>query len=428
LNNEKKVFEKYLLPNCIKNDKDFVNNPQKYINGKILRVVIYIRVSSEEQVRHGYSLQAQKERLLDYCKEHNYKVVDIYIDEGKTARSKLRSRTEMQRLIRDASTDKFDRIVFWRLDRWFRNIADYYKVQEVLERNKIDWECSDEEYNTTTSNGRLHLNIKLSIAQNESDQTSDRIKFNFANMVKNGRAIVGKQGLPMGYKVGGEEKNKRVIKDEIEEEATNFMFKDIKITRSIRQTLFNIKEKFNIELCYDSLRHYLKNPLYTGKYRDNENYCEPYITKKEFDGIQSIITSNVKKNSRHDYIFSGLLICKHCGNRLSGCPHKSIHTNKNGERKVWKQFCYRCNKAVNEKRCDNKKHTLETTVERKIFEQLEDTINKYIIEYKNIEEKNHDKKIDVGKIEKKIERLNDLYIDGRINKDKYEKEYNKVHY
>ena len=142
-----------------------------------------------------------------------YQVINIYADEGKTARSKLKNRTALLSLIEDAKKHEFDRIVFWRLDRWFRNIADYYKVQEILDQNKIDWECSDEEYNTTTSNGRLHLNIKLSIAQNESDQTSDRIKFNFSNMVKNGKPIAGSQCLPLGFIVVGEKHNKRVVKD-----------------------------------------------------------------------------------------------------------------------------------------------------------------------------------------------------------------------
>ena len=388
-------------------------------NTKIIRVALYIRVSTEEQVRHGYSLQSQKERLLEYCKANDYKVVDIYADEGKSARSKLKNRTELQRLIKDANKDKFDRIVFWRLDRWFRNIADYYKTQEVLESNKIDWECTDEEYNTTTSNGRLHLNIKLSIAQNESDQTSDRIKFNFGNMIKNGRAIVGKRALPLGYKIAGEEKNKKVVKDEKEQEIVKDMFENIKLTRSIRQTLFYLNEKYNLSICYDSLRHYLKNPLYTGKYRDNNNYCEPYVTETEFNNIQSIITNNVKRNQKHDYIFSGLLRCKQCENRLSGCPHVSI---RNG--KKWRSYSYRCNKANNEKRCDNKKHILENTVERKIFENLELEIRK-AIKCEQIKPQKEIKQIDISKIKNKIDRLNELYIEGRINKEKYEVEYSK---
>lgn len=387
------------------------------MNNKVIRAVLYIRVSTEEQAKHGYSLQSQKENLMDYCKQKNYKVVDIYVDEGKTARTKLRNRLELQRLIKDAEKDKFDRIVFWRLDRWFRNIADYYKIQEILEKNKIDWECSGEEYNTTTSNGRLHLNIKLSIAQNESDQTSDRIKFNFDNMIKNGRAIVGKQGLPMGYKVAGEEKNKRVVKDETEEEIVIAMFKNIKLTHSIRGTLFYLKEQYGKALCYDSLRHYLKNELYFGKYRDNYNYCEPYITKEEYDYIQTIISRNVKKNQRHDYVFSGLLRCKCCGNRLSGTASVTVRKNKR-----YRYYSYRCNKALNERRCTNKKQILEQTLEKKIFENLEVEINK-VINCENLSPKKEKKKIDVNKIQQKIDRLNELYIDGRITKEKYENSY-----
>lgn len=133
------------------------------IDKKIIRAVLYIRVSSEEQVRHGYPLDLQKKRLIEFCN----KIVNIYCDKRKTARAKLKNRKELLRLVEDAKSNKFDRIVFWRLDRWFRNIADYYKIQEILDTYHIDWECFDEEYNTTASNGRLHLNIKLSIDINK---------------------------------------------------------------------------------------------------------------------------------------------------------------------------------------------------------------------------------------------------------------------
>ena len=385
---------------------------------KQIKTALYIRVSSEEQKRKGYSLQAQKERLLDYCKENNYKPVGLYADEGKSARSKLKNRTSLQKLIQDAQKQKFDRIVFWRLDRWFRNVPDYYKIQEILDKSHVDWECSDEEYNTTTANGRLYLNIKLSIAQNESDQTSDRIKFNFDNMVKNGRAIVGKQGLPLGYKVGGKEKNKKIVKDKNEEEIVTDMFENIKFTRSIRKTLLYINDKYNLSICYDSLRHYLKNPLYIGTYRQNQNYCEPYITKQEFKDIQHIITHNVKQNSKHDYIFSSLIICKQCGRKFTGSPHISTRINAFGEKKKYKSFSYHCQKAINEKRCPNTKFIFETVVEKKLFKQIEDNIKQFKIEYKNIEQKNKDEKINISKIKLKLDKLNELYIDGRITKDK----------
>jgi len=393
------------------------------MNDKIKRAVIYIRVSTEEQVKHGYSLKAQKERLLEYCKERNYKVIDIYADEGKSARSNLRSRTELQRLIKDVEERKFDIIVFWRLDRWFRNISDYYKVQEILEKNKVDWECSDEEYNTTTSNGRLHLNIKLSIAQNESDQTSDRIKFNFANMVKNGKAICGTKSLPLGYMVVGEKGNKKIVKNENEIEIVEDMFRNIKITRSMRKTLFYMNNKYNLTMDSSTIKRYLKNQLYIGRYRDNYNYCEAYLTKNEFDEIQKIVTHNVKNNSRYDYIFSGLLVCKKCGRRLSGSSHLSYASIKSG-RKRYMNRMYRCNRNNNDGLCDNTKSALENVVEKKIFEEVENFIKKYKIKNKKVEEKKERKKIDVKKVQQKIDRLNELYIEGKINKEKYDSSYN----
>ena len=119
---------------------------------KVIRVGLYIRVSTEEQARHGYSIESQKARLTEWSKEHNYNIVDFYIDEGKSARTKLSNRKELLRLLDDVNDEKIDRIVIWRLDRWFRNVADYYRVQDQLEKNNVDWECTDEDYNTTTSN------------------------------------------------------------------------------------------------------------------------------------------------------------------------------------------------------------------------------------------------------------------------------------
>ena len=136
----------------------------KNVKDKIIRVAIYIRVSTEEQAKHGYSIESQKSRLIEWAKEHNYQVVDIYADEGKSARTKISNRKELLRLLDDVKSDKIDRIIIWRLDRWFRNVADYYRIQDLLDKYNVDWECSDEEFNTSTSNGRLYLNIKLSIA------------------------------------------------------------------------------------------------------------------------------------------------------------------------------------------------------------------------------------------------------------------------
>lgn len=393
-------------------------------NEKILRAALYIRVSSEEQVRHGYSLSSQRQRLNEYCKEKKYKIVDIYADEGKSARTKLRNRKELLRLVGDVKENKIDRIIFWRLDRWFRNIADYYKVQDILDKYNVDWECTDEEYNTTTSNGRLHLNIKLSIAQNESDQTSDRIKFNFSRMIKNGNVIVGKQGMPLGYTIGGEKKQKRMIKDEETEKIAEDMWNNIKTTGSIRKTLFYINNQYNLNICYDSMRHYFLNTKYYGYYKGVENYCPAYITKEDFDYVQSIIKNNYKCNKRHDYIFSGLLLCPICNRKLAGFTSVCI---KKDTSKRFKYPSYRCNYRYSYHQCTYSKRPVETTIETFLLNNIKKEINKFVVESKEIIEKKEIKQaININKLQAKLERLNDLYIEGRISKEKYDKEYENI--
>lgn len=397
----------------------------KSINEEIVRAVLYIRVSSEEQVKHGYSLQSQRERLIDYCKQRRYQVVDIYVDEGKSARSKLKNRTELLRLIQDAKLKKFDRIVFWRLDRWFRNIADYYKVQEILDINKIGWECSDEEYSTTTSNGRLHLNIKLSIAQNESDQTSDRIKFNFDNMVKNGRAITGSHAVPLGYMVAGEERNKKVVKNPETEQIAIDMLEYVRKCGSVRKTVMYINEKYDLKICYDSMRHYLMNEKYYGCYRGIENYCDPYITKQEFEEIQSLIKNNVKCNKKYDYIFSGLLKCPKCGCKL--CGYQQITTKPKYNRR-YKYPSYRCNHTHNDKLCNYHKYPVESIIENYMINNINKEMLKLIKNSESPLEKNDIKikKIDIEKIKTKLTRLTDLYLDGMILREKYDQEFKKL--
>lgn len=391
---------------------------------KVLRVALYIRVSTEEQAKNGYSLSSQKERLYEYCKEKGYKIVNLYADEGKSARTKLKNRKELLRLVEDVKSNEIDRIIFWRLDRWFRNVADYYKIQEILNKYNVDWECTDEEYNTTTSNGRLHLNIKLSIAQNESDQTSDRIKFNFDMMVKNGKVIVGKQGMPLGYTIAGERKNKIMIKDAETENIVNDMWNNIKITGSIRKTLFYINSKYNLDICYDSMRHYFLNEKYYGCYKGIENYCPAYVSKEDFDYVQTLIKKNYKCNKRHDYIFSGLLVCPNCNRKLAGFTSVSINKNSN---KRFKYPSYRCNFRYSYHQCTYSKRPVENTIETFLLENIKEEINKYILTANEVSEKGNTKSpTNINKLQSKIERLNELYIDGRISKEKYELEYEKV--
>ena len=140
-----------------------------------LRVALYVRVSGQEQAIKGLSLEAQEEDLREYCRAQGWIVVDVYVDAAKTARKRIGKRTNFLRMLEDVKRDKVDLILFTRLDRWFRSVAEKNKVMEVLEAHNCGWKTTQEQYDTSTANGRLHINIKLTIAQNEADLCGERI-------------------------------------------------------------------------------------------------------------------------------------------------------------------------------------------------------------------------------------------------------------
>lgn len=135
---------------------------------KIKRVALYIRVSTEEQVLHGDSIRTQTEALEQYSKDNNFIIVDKYIDEGYSATNL--KRPNLKRMIEDVKNNKIDLVMITKIDRLSRGVKNYYKIMETLEKHKCDWKTILEDYDSSTAAGRLHINIMLSVAENEEDR------------------------------------------------------------------------------------------------------------------------------------------------------------------------------------------------------------------------------------------------------------------
>ena len=146
-------------------------------------------------------------------------MVGVYADEGKTARKELKKRKAIHSLLEDVKAGKIDVILFWRLDRWFRNMSDFYKVQDVLDEYGVRWiSASEPGINMETRDGRLQLNVVLSIGQNEVDTTSERIKFVNEASIRQGKVIFCDKNMPTGYMVGIVDDQKRMVKNPDEED------------------------------------------------------------------------------------------------------------------------------------------------------------------------------------------------------------------
>lgn len=391
----------------------------QFFSQRLIRTAAYVRVSGEEQKRHGFSVEAQIAGLQKYANEKGYIIVDWYIDEAKSARKKSKKRKELMRLVEDAKQNKFEMIIFKCIDRWFRNIQEYYKIQEVLEDNKINWECSEEEYDTTTREGRLKLNLYLMLAQDEADRCSERITYVFENKITNGEAITS--SIPIGFKIAEIDGLKRLVKKEEEQHIINDIFTKFELLQSKRQVLFFVNYKHGINLSYKSLTNILKNPLYYGAYRFNEDYVygESYLTKERWLKIQELLKNNVRATSNnHVYIFSGLLKCISCTDGLVGCY------TSNRIKKIY--YYYRCNKGVNEKRCTSAISVSEARLERKLLEIIKPEIEKYIASFDVKENKKPKPKVDANKVKLQLERLNNLYLDARISDEDYDSRYKEL--
>ena len=134
----------------------------------LLRVAIYIRVSTDKQVKDGDSMRDQLATGQKYIDSHeNMILVDTYIDDGISGQ-KLK-RDDFQRLIDDVRAGRIDLIIFTRLDRWFRNLRHYLNTQDILDKHGVSWTAIEQPYfDTSTPHGRAFVNNSMIWAELEA--------------------------------------------------------------------------------------------------------------------------------------------------------------------------------------------------------------------------------------------------------------------
>lgn len=393
-----------------------IENPEyPYSMQYIEEVAAYVRVSTTEQKLHGLSIESQKQKLAEYAENHNMKIVDWYIDEGVSGRKPIAKRPELQRMVEDAEKGRFKRIIFIKLDRFFRSLAEYHEAMKRID--PVIWTATEEKYDLSTANGRAFVNMKLTIAELEADTGGERVKIVNDYKIKSGLPLYGAHCLPFCYTIEGEDK-KRIVKQnqEIMDDAIAY----IMLHNSISGTLTYIKNKHNAKISYKSLLNTFKNEMICGSYRGNPNYCPPYITREMFDKLQIIINRNPRTSqNEYSYIFTGLIRCPLCGTLLKGSFNVS-----NGRR----YYGYRCSKSNQDKDCTFRTIVFENTVEKLMLAGVEEFLEKK--EIKNIEISKQAQKVskhNIKELQAELERLNYSWQKGRIKKvEEYDKKYDAL--
>lgn len=394
------------------------------MTNKIERVAAYIRVSTQEQKLHGLSLDAQKMKLTEYAEKHDMKIVDWYMDEGVSGRKLIRRRPELQRMILDAEKGLFDRIIFIKLDRFFRSVAEYHECMKRIE--PVLWTTTEEEYDLSTANGRMLVNMKLTIAEMEADQTGERIDLVNEYKVQTGQPLSGSVKFPwMIVKIDG---RKKIVKNPKTAAMTEDLLQHVWKHQSKRAATLYINTKYGTDYSYNSIDNLLDDTMLYGEYRGNENYLAPedcYMTKEDFMKMQGFLKRQVKVNSEaRDYLFSGLITCPCCGWQLKG----TIFTSrmKNGNLLYYKK--YRCQKHTARGTCDFNKAVGENAFERMMLANIEEYLEDEKIKAAEIEEAIPQLPQDkVADIQAEINRLNYAWQKGRIQDvEKYDRDYDAL--
>ena len=391
---------------------------------KIKSAGIYIRVSTFDQAREGFSLGEQEERLREFCNFKRYNIYKVYQDAGISAKND--KRPAYQEMIEDVKKGNINVIVALKLDRLTRSVYDIEKLMKFVNDYECDIDCMADESNTTTSNGRMVMRIMTSVSQNEIEKCSERTKFGMAGAIKNGH-IPNRTGL--GFK----RKNKKLVPDPLTKDIIVRIF-DLYLEGKSHQAIANIYNKEKVlgkTNWYDStIQKILSNELYKGDYVKGkrtkhptyyENVIEPIVSKEKWESCQYQKLRNARHYERTaTYLFTNKLKCSKCGNFLGG--HATTKTNGK------KYYYYKCNT------CKTYFNEIDIEKELKAFmlelAKQDDLINNYYTPFikSKLEDKTEDYKKEIKDLDKQLDRIKTAYIKGVVKLEDFDKEIKHIEY
>ncbi len=380
---------------------------------------LYMRVSTEDQAREGFSLPEQRERLEAFCKFKDYEIVDYYEDAGISAKTG-NHRPEFERLKNDIKAKKINTIVALKLDRITRSIYDWENLMTFLDENGAYLDCVNDEINTTSANGKMISRLLMSVSQNEIERTSERTKIGLAGAIKSGHIP---HIAPLGYK----HEDKKLVIDYSTKDIVVRIFDLYYNGYSYQKisNLFNDEKVLGKENWRDStIVNILENEIYKGDFVHGkrtkhptyyENVVEPIVSKEMWEDCQV----QKKKNSRSykrtlTYLYLQKLKCPKCGRILGG----KATTKKNGNT----YFYYYCNDC---------KIEFKEKVINDYFSQFIDELTEYdsvvnqfflpMIKQKFDEPKEQLEK-EIKEQKNKLERIKKAYINGVFELKEYNEE------
>lgn len=300
-----------------------------------MKAALYVRVSTEEQAKEGYSIKAQEQRLTDFANSQGWNITHTFIDDGYSAKDL--DRPQMKEMIEKIKEKAFDVVLVYRLDRLVRSVMNLHELLMLFDDHKVMFKSATEMFDTTSAMGRFFITLVGAMAQWERENLAERVHMGMKRMVEEGKRAGGT--APFGYDL---EDGKLVINHE-EAKWVRFIFDAYRTKgkRAIAEVLNNngIKTKQGNYWQDGVVTYVATNPIYCGYLRWNyrkesgqRTYDEiiikadhdPIVSKEDFDEIQLIMKSRAGKGFKGDtfYPFTGVLRCSRCGKPLIGAKRR----------------------------------------------------------------------------------------------------------
>ena len=329
-------------------------------------VDLYIRVSTDRQVREGDSLEEQESELKKFCEFRGFHIHQIYIEKGKSGGNT--NRPEYQKLIKDIEFRKVNAVVVKKLDRLSRSLLDFENLMTMMQSNEVEFISIKESFDTTTAMGKAMLRVALVFAQLEREQTSERLVDVLDYRASQGMYNGGIK--PYGYT----NVDKELVPYKKEKEVLGVIFKtflDSESTTVVQNTLNDsgYKNRNNNPWDNRAIEHILKNPVYIGKLRWKGSLYPgnhpPVIAESTFQKVQDIFESRkyVRNSRKIKGLLKHLLMCN-CGADM----RPNYTKKKNGS--VY--YYYRCASTMNPAKkgnCGYKYLNMDATNDL-VFQQL----------------------------------------------------------
>jgi DNA invertase Pin-like site-specific DNA recombinase len=312
-----------------------------------LRCAIYTRKSSEEGLEQDFnSLDAQREACEAFIasqKREGWTLVSEMYDDGGFSGATM-ERPAFKRLLSDVSTGKIDVVVVYKVDRLTRSLSDFAKMVDIFDKHAVSFVSVTQQFNTTSSMGRLTLNILLSFAQFEREVTGERIRDKIAASKKKGMWMGGQPSL--GYDV----KDRKLIVNNTEAETVRHIFRrytELKSVQGLKEDLDGAGIVSKVRVASDGSRYggrplsrgalylMLQNRIYRGeivhKGKSYPGEHEAIVEEALWNSVQAMLSENRVDRAlgvagREGSLLTGILLDAQ-GGRMS-----PTHANKKGTR------------------------------------------------------------------------------------------------